>query len=292
MSSGYTSIEAFLGSPSNQTLSAVTMVVSGLSAASALLCFVNGAPYGRYFNNPSASYYTMFLPSLPAPVAWLLQELPSFFCPLLVYHYFGSSPLGYNRNTLLLLAFLTHYFNRSFVFPLRIKGGKPTPFGVFIMAFAFCVWNGVMQGAYLAFTPLPPPSPRFWAGLCLWAYGLYINMDADAILRRLRSKPGDKKYYIPRGGAFELVSGANFLGEILEWSGFAIAAYTPLQLTGVLGTLQGIPILGVFVSPPVAFAFFTACNIGPRALEHHRWYVETFKKAYPKDRKALIPFIL
>lgn len=268
------------------------MVVSGLSAACALLCFVKGAPYGRYFNSSTASYYTMFLPSLPAPVAWLLQELPSFFCPLLVYIWYGPTPLAYSRTTLLLLAFLTHYFNRSFVFPLRIKGGKPTPFGVFLMAFAFCVWNGLMQGAYLAFTPLPPPSPRFYAGLCLWGYGLYINMDADAILRRLRSKPGDKKYYIPRGGAFELVSGANFLGEILEWTGFAIAAYTPLKLTGALATFQSIPLLGILVSPPVAFALFTASNIGPRALEHHRWYVETFKKAYPKDRKALIPFLL
>ena len=40
--------------------------------------------------------------------------------------------------------------------------------------------------------------------------------------RNLR-KPGDKAYYIPRGGCFELVSGANFLGEIIEWFGFAIA---------------------------------------------------------------------
>ena len=97
---------------------------------------------------------------------------------------------------------------------------------------------------------------------------------------------------IPRGGAIELVSGANFLGEILEWTGFAIAAYTPLKLTGALATFQSIPLLGILVSPPVAFALFTASNIGPRALEHHRWYVETFKKAYPKDRKALIPFLL
>ncbi len=31
---------------------------------------------------------------------------------------------------------------------------------------------------------------------------------------------------IIQGGMFEYVSGANFFGEILEWTGFAIAAWT------------------------------------------------------------------
>jgi hypothetical protein len=31
-------------------------------------------------------------------------------------------------------------------------------------------------------------------------------------------------YHIPRGGLFELVSAPHFLGEILEWFGFAMAA--------------------------------------------------------------------
>lgn len=51
------------------------------------------------------------------------------------------------------------------------------------------------------------------------------------------------------GGMFELVSGANFLGEITEWCGYALA-------------------VGSF--PTFAFAFFTICSIGPRAYHHHR----------------------
>ena len=51
------------------------------------------------------------------------------------------------------------------------------------------------------------------------------------------------------GGAFEYVSGANFLGEIVEWWGFALASWS---------------------LPAVAFALFTTCNIGPRAYTHHR----------------------
>jgi 3-oxo-5-alpha-steroid 4-dehydrogenase 1 len=48
-------------------------------------------------------------------------------------------------------------------------------------------------------------------------------MQPYSVLRNLR-KPGDTGYYIPKGGMFEYVSGANFFGEILEWTGFAIAS--------------------------------------------------------------------
>lgn len=98
---------------------------------------------------------------------------------------------------------------------------------------------------------------------------MYINLSADDILRNLR-KPGDTGYYIPKGGMFEYVSGANFLGEIMEWTGFALASGT---------------------APACCFALFTACNIGPRALQHHQWYLRKFDD-YPKQRKALIPFLL
>jgi len=67
------------------------------------------------------------------------------------------------------------------------------------------------------------------------------------------------------------LSGANFFGEIVEWLGFAIA--------------MGLAL------PGVTFAFCTACNIGPRAVAHHKWYLEKFNDEYPKTRKALIPFI-
>ena len=41
-----------------------------------------------------------------------------------------------------------------------------------------------------------------------------------------------------------------------------------------------------------AFAFFTACNIGPRAYQHHQWYLAKFGSDYPRERKAVIPFLV
>ena len=78
--------------------------------------------------------------------------------------------------------------------------------------------------------------------------GMAINIHSDHILRNLR-KPGEKGYKIPRGGMFDYVSGANFFGEILEWAGFAVATWSV---------------------PGLAFSFFTCCNIGPRAYQHHQ----------------------
>lgn len=51
------------------------------------------------------------------------------------------------------------------------------------------------------------------------------------------------------GGVFEYVSGANFLGEIMEWAGFALAAHSVHSL---------------------AFAFFTAAVLSSRAVAHHK----------------------
>ncbi len=78
-------------------------------------------------------------------------------------------------------------------------------------------------------------------------------------------------FQIPRGGLFEYVSAANYFGEMLEWAGFCLA---------------GRNLGGLF------FAVFTWVFLGTRGVQHHRFYQRHFGDAYPKDRKAVIPFIL
>jgi len=98
---------------------------------------------------------------------------------------------------------------------------------------------------------------------------MYINLHADGVLRTLR---GDEEqgYRIPRGGVFELVSCPNYFGELREWPGWACLTWSPAGLT---------------------FAVWTAANLVPRAVAHHRWYLRTFPE-YPQQRKAIIPFLL
>ncbi|WKX99924.1 hypothetical protein Q1695_014639 [Nippostrongylus brasiliensis] len=163
-------------------------------------------------------------------------------------------------------------YSRTFVYPFQLKSGSGTPWYICLSAVAFCSWNGYIQGSFHGQYFHPEhffSSVTTYLGMALFATGMYINIQSDSILRNLR-KPGEAGYKIPRGGMFEYVSGANFFGEIVEWFGYALMS----------GSL-----------PAIAFAMFTASNIGPRAVHHHRWYHEKFPD-YPKSRKALIPFLL
>ncbi len=74
-----------------------------------------------------------------------------------------------------------------------------------------------------------------------------------------------------KGGLFEYVSAANYFGECLEWIGFAVASWS---------------------LPALAFSLFTWSNIGPRGYHHHLYYKEKFGAEYPKNRKAIIPFLI
>ena len=54
--------------------------------------------------------------------------------------------LTLSPGTALLGCFMAHYLHRAFVYPLVIQlGGKPTPAPVWLMALAFCTYNGLMQ---------------------------------------------------------------------------------------------------------------------------------------------------
>ena len=96
-----------------------------------------------------------------------------------------------------------------------------------------------------------------------------VNIKSDKILRDLR-KPGETGYKVPRGFLYKYVSCPNYLGELMEWFGWALMTWS---------------------LPGLAFALYTLANLGPRALANHRWYKDKFAD-YPTERKALLPFIL
>ena len=93
----------------------------------------------------------------------------------------------------------------------------------------------------------------FWVSFV--SIGMYLNIDSDRILRNLRP-PGSSEYKIPRGGMFEYVSQANFFGEIVEWTGFAL--------------MCGNIVAAMFVVN-------TCLNVVPRALQTHQWYFKSSK---------------
>jgi len=253
---------------------AVAMIAAGVLACALLILGVT-APYGKHARRGWGW-------GVDARVAWFTQEVWSLAIPAaLVLPRWVELPAWPRACA---AGFLAHYVQRSIVYPLRMPAGAARmPAGVWLMCVAFCIWNGVLQGRLLS-VYLPRAAPggaQAAAGAALFLAGMAVNLHSDGVLRKLRQgaaaggtgRGARSHYRIPRGGMFEYVSGANFLGEIVEWAGYATACGWAL--------------------PAAAFAAFTACNIGPRALHHHRWYLDRFRDEYPRlGRKALIPFVL
>jgi len=222
------------------------------------------APYGRFRRRGWG-------PTVPARVGWLVMESPA---PLL---FAGVFLAGDHRAELVPLVLLglwqLHYVQRTFVYPFLMRASAPIPVTIMLMAIAFNTLNAYVNARWVShlgrYAPGWLADPRFLAGAALFLGGLALNLGADRTLRRLRA-PGETGYRIPYGGAYRWVSCPNYLGEIVEWTGWALATWSMAGL---------------------AFALYTAANLAPRAVANHAWYRERFPD-YPAGRRALVPYVL
>jgi len=228
------------------------------------LIFVR-APYGRHERKGWGV-------RIPARVGWIIMEtIPAVFLSVILI-------LGSNREPVVLLfwaVWTAHYVNRAWAWPARARiTGKMMPLSIVFMAVFYNGVNTWLNGMWL-FELAPTygtewlADPRFIFGATIFFTGMIINIKSDDILFALRDD-GSTGYKIPRGGLFERVSCPNYLGEMVEWIGWAIATWS---LAGV------------------TFAVWTICNLAPRAIAHHKWYREEFED-YPSERKAFIPYLL
>lgn len=229
------------------------------------LMFVT-APYGRHATRKWGL-------TVPDRTGWMLMEFPA----LLIFLYFvltGDNKMNLTVGIITLL-YAAHYVNRSLVFPFRIRTkGKEMPLAIALMAVLFNTVNASMLGYYTGTLQTFYDSnwlsdPRFIAGIIIFLTGMIINMTSDNKLIQLRKSNGNG-YQIPYGGLFEYVSCPNFLGEIIEWAGYALLCWS---------------------LPSLSFLVWTLCNLIPRALDHQKWYESHFPE-YPEKRKAIFPFIV
>ncbi len=222
------------------------------------------APYGRHTREGWG-------PTLPQRWGWLIMESPAVIVFAAVY---AVGPFRDTPGSLVLLVmWMAHYVHRAFIWPFRMRAPeRPMPILVPALALGFNVTNALAQAGQIAlvngFGWMWLKDPHFLLGAALFVLGEGINHHADAVLLGLR-KPGETGYRVPHGGLYRWVSCPNYLGELLAWTGWAVATWS------VAGT---------------AFAVFTAANLIPRARSHHQWYRETFPD-YPPERRAVLPFL-
>ena len=237
----------------------------GLSAVTFVALQFITAPYGRHVRRGWG-------PDISGTLSWMLMELPAVLVfPLCLW-------LSERPTDPAALAFICmwelHYVHRAFVYPLRRRRLEQR-MPVFIAALAFSTNIGINYlNARWVFTFGPELGPtwlcdaRFLAGAALFLGGFLLNLHSDEILLRLRRAA--RGYAIPEGGAYRFVSCPNYLGELIEWAGWALATWS---------------------LPGLAFLTWSASNLVPRAVAHHRWYQSKFPD-YPRRRKALVPFVL
>lgn len=240
-------------------------------AATAVLVFVAlqffEAGYGYLFDS-------RYGPPVPNKLGWVLMESPVFVAMCILWALSGRQ---WDVVPLVLFAmFQLHYFQRSFVFPLLMRGNSKMPLGIVLMGMTFNTLNALMQGGWIFF--LSPADyyanwfskPFIYIGIAIFFAGMFINWQADYIIRHLR-KPGDTKHYIPKGGMFRYVSSANYFGELVEWTGFAIASWS---WAGVV------------------FVLWTFANLAPRSASLYKRYEKEFGVEFTSlGRKRIIPFI-
>lgn len=225
------------------------------------------APYGRHSKRTWGV-------TIPDRIGWFIMEVPA----LIIFLWLIIT--GKSEKTVVVwiisALYVFHYINRAVIYPWRIRTtGKRMPLVVALMAVCFNFVNAGILGYYTGtlhdhYSSEWLSDPRFIAGLLIFIGGMAINISSDEKLIHLRIKKKNDGYQIPRGGLFEKVSCPNFMGEIVEWGGYALLCWS---------------------LPAFSFFVWTFCNLVPRALSHHRWYRNRFP-GYPHSRKAVFPYIL
>jgi 3-oxo-5-alpha-steroid 4-dehydrogenase 1 len=191
------------------------------------------------------------------------------------------------------------------------------------MTSVFNAANGFAMGSYLS-SPLAHTymrdaycRPTFYVLLVMWAMAFIGNIAHDEILYEIRRKAkkqstekrsgkkevnvvlsANREYYgVPYGLLYKYISFPNYFCELLEWSAFAIAAAPIPPLSKVLESLSALSLdsmLHANIPPefahPYLFLIGTLLPMVPRAYRAHRWYHKTFP-SYPKERKAIVPFV-
>ena len=243
-------------------------IMSAIAVVVFVALYFVEAGYGYLFN-PKFGF------PIPNKVAWVLMECPVFIVMTILW---WLSPVKFEAAPLVLfLIFQTHYFQRSFIFPLLIRGNSKMPVGIMLMGAVFNTLNAAMQGGWIFYYGPEQgyyddwmSKPFIYIGIAVFLFGFITNLHSDYIIRNLR-KPGDTKHYIPKGGMFKYVSSANYFGEFMEWVGFAIASWS---WAGAV------------------FALWTFANLGPRSASLYKRYEKEFGEEFTKlNRKRIIPFI-
>lgn len=177
------------------------------------------------------------------------------------------------------LHFLRRTIEVLFVHDYRRKMPVVESIGAPIYYWFFAFWNGVAlrhdNGYRQTFLSLVV------VGSVVFSFGEFGNCCCHLKLRAFRKEKREgllsqkSQHVLPHGFLFDLVSCPHYLCEILSWLGFFLASWA---------------------LPAAIFLLATVITLVTYSYKKHKAYQQEFdglagRELYPKNRKALIPFI-
>ncbi|EAU85246.1 hypothetical protein CC1G_10032 [Coprinopsis cinerea okayama7 len=226
---------------------------------------------------PQISWRTVFLIEYAGPL--VIHPLIYYFPKV----FYGQEVVHSKLQKYIFAFVMLHFIKRELesVFVHRFSHGTMP----FLFVFRNSAYYHIFYGLFLALDIYRPKygagSPAIvgtyrdnqnvlYAATAFWLWAQLSNFHTHMTLRNLRP-PGTRKRGIPYGYGFSLVSCPNYLFEILAW-------LVPVVLTGSIAS----------------YLYITICIgiLSMWALQRHRNYKKQFGKEYPRNRKALFPFIL
>ncbi|ESK97273.1 synaptic glycoprotein sc2 [Moniliophthora roreri MCA 2997] len=176
-----------------------------------------------------------------------------------------------------------HFFKRVLesLFVHRFSHGTMPLFNIFKNSAHYHILSGILlaydlyRPAFSTSSPFIKGTPRandqyLFVFILFWTLFELGNLNAHLILRSLRPA-GTKKRSIPYGFGFGLVSCPHYYFEAMGWITISLMtrSYAAYLFT-IVGTAQMLV----------------------WALKRHRQYKKEFGKEYPRNRKAMFPFLI
>ena len=260
------------------------------------------ARYGRHDKNRGKCYVPQRLANAAS------DFIPGVVFFTILYFLQGRN-FSQAPNILFYCLFTLHYLHRGLVTPLaarysswRIPVFIPIVNFIANLLFHYLIADFIGSACYF---PGYLYDPRFLLGLVIFIAGFVLSKMADTYLICLRCHPDERRwgktdivgqflnatgargccavsedkegaecdnggyYTVPECCLFKVIVNPNYLGEMIQWFGWALATWS---LSGFVWWL------------------FSMAALIPRARHNLRWYKRNFDN-FPMYRKALIPGI-
>lgn len=228
---------------------------------------------------------TVYLKDLGPQISWQTVFIIEYLGPILIhplFYYLKSQIYGeeFEHSQMQTIAYymiIAHFTKREFetLFIHRFSHGTMPFFNVFKNSFHYHALSGINL-AYWVYGPWNAAGKRggereewlIWACVGVFTWTQISNLYTHIILRNLRPS-GTRVRKIPYGYGFNLVSCPNYLFETISWLSVCILTKS-------------------FAAWLFIVVGFTQMFLW--AKKKHKSYRKEFKD-YPKNRKAMIPFI-